>query len=434
MMNVSDKIKVREPFYIIDIHLIVKKLLILYILLLPFQDLLVFFVSDNVYGGDILKRAISYSDEVTTVILLAVLLTFIALKPHSFNIIDVGITKPLLFFIAAGFFSILWNGVYVVQGAFGVYNFIKNIIVVYLFASLKWNKEDLLDFIGCIKVVVIFLAVAGIVGEGLALYGIDPWGLVVFEETTKRLGLYRVVSFAGFGNQNYLGMYAVLCLFLIYTTTENVSKRRLQMTIVLVLIFLTLSRQAWMGLVIMMILLNRRWVLPAILLFPLIGLVIILFQSSFFNYRVFAYIEALRLFATQPLFGVGPGMFGSVASVIFDSPYYEDWPDAFKRFIYTNKSIDAFWPVVLAETGLVGLISYIFVWRGLYRKIRSVSYKIKENIMLFRLGAVLRAYIVALVFMCFTTGFNKPFVVYTFFALCGMYISISYRLNNKQAT
>ena len=120
--------------------------------------------------------------------------------------------------------------------------------------------------------------------------------------------------------------------------------------------------------------------------------------------------------------------------MIFDSPYYGGWPDAFREMVYKMGSLDAFWPVVLAETGLVGIVSYIFVWRGLYRKTRSVSCKIKENIMLFRLGAVLRAYILALVFMCFVTGLNKPFVVYTFFALCGMYISISYRLNNKQAT
>ncbi len=209
------------------------------------------------------------------------------------------------------------------------------------------------------------------------------------------------------------------------------------MAIVLMLIFLTLSRQAWMGLVIMMILLNRRWMLPAVLLSIPVVVVAILTQKHFspdIYYRSFAYLEALKLFATSPLFGVGPGMFGGVVSVLFDSPYYEGWPDAFMEMVQRMGSLDAFWPVVLAETGLVGLISYIFIWRGLYRKIRNSSliFKIKENTVLYNLGAVLKAYVVALVFMCFVTGLNKPFVVYTFFALCGMYISLSYKIRKEE--
>ena len=60
--------------------------------------------------------------------------SFILLKPACYKLYNVGITKPLVAFVAISFISILWNRVYVVQGVFDIYNLLKNIFIVYLFA------------------------------------------------------------------------------------------------------------------------------------------------------------------------------------------------------------------------------------------------------------------------------------------------------------
>ena len=419
-----------SQFRVPDVHSFVKKLLILLIVLLPFQETYTAFMEESAKEHSLFK-AMTHSDEVSGLILIVFAVSFIFLKPAYFKLYDAGITKPLVAFMAVSFISIVWNGVYAPQGFFGVYNLLKNIAIIYLFASLRWRKEEFLTLIKWITVIAVFLAVAGIISEALALYGIDPGGTVHYRE--PRFGLYRVASLVGINNLNHLGKYSILALFLLYATVKNKTNKYTGLFLILVLIFLTMSRQTWLGLVVLLVLMNRKWIFPVILIAAGIAFITLSSQISYDPdeyYRAFTYLEAWKLLKAHPVLGVGPGMFGSVASVVFNSPYYDEWPVRFAEAIRGRGGLDAFWPAVLAETGMAGFLSYLLIFGYLYKKIDAVKQYFSNDPLLYNIGTVLKYYIVALIIMCLFSGLNKPFVVFTFFSICGMYLSLYYQRTN----
>jgi len=430
MIDAGQNEYIARPF---DVVPITKKLLIIFLLLLPLQHLL----KKVFIHYHFLVKLVAYSDEISTLMMLAILFAFIALKPrvYSFRIMELPTTIPLMLFVIVASFSMVYNNVSIFQGGFGIYDVIKNILVFYVFATLRWRREELLSFIFWIKVIIIILAVTGIIGEILAVAGINPElnPLVrMYGEHKKRLGLDRVISVTGTGGVNYLGMYALLGLFLIYATTKDKLKKFFSMFSTLGLIFLTFSRQTWMGLFAMMVLTKKKLIWPGLLIIA--GIVLITLPTverltPELYYRSFTYLEALRIFINHPVIGAGPGMFGGLASVMFHSPYYNDWPTFYRNMIYNLGSLDAFWPSILAELGVIGFLAYLYIWIALYRRISGVSlwFKANADMDLYNIGNVLKNYVIALVIMCFFTGLNKPFVIYTFFALCGIYLSLFYR-------
>lgn len=283
--------------------------------------------------------------------------------------------------------------------------------------------------IGWIKKIVILLAIVGIIGEILAFYGEIGVGYLVAPEEAKRFGLYRVQSLTGFGSINYLGMYALLGLFLIYATTKISIEKFLGILATLCLIFLTFSRQTWMGLFIMLVLTKKRLIVPGLLILISIALMTLYGSESYdpeTYYRSFTYLESFRLLQENPIFGAGTGMFGGLASILFESPIYDDWPEYFRDMVNRIGSIDAFWPVIWGELGILGVIAFSLIWFSLFKGLGYMSnwFRNTGDGQMYNIGRILKHYIVALVFMCLGTGLNAPFVVFTFFGLVGIYISL----------
>lgn len=421
-----------------DVPSMAKRFLIIFLLLLPFQNLLKALIVQT-KSQNILLKAISYSDEISTLLMFGILFSFIAFKPkaYTFRIIDTPMTKPLFLFILVASMSILWNRVYIFQGIFGIYDVIKNILVFYVFATLRWNRKELFTFIFWIEIVVIILVVTGLIAEILSVAGMTPKIITnLVAEDKIRLGFHRVASLTGEGAINYLGMYTLLGLFLIHATVKSKIIKFSGIAICLGLIFFTFSRQTWIGLSFMLALTNRRLILPGIMIF---GFLILVSQPSLerfspdLYFRAFAYLEALDIFINNPIIGAGPGMFGGLASVMFHSPYYSDWPSFYQEMVYSMGSIDSYWPVILAEVGILGFLAYFSAWIALHNKIAAISrwFKSNDDMDLYRIGNVLKNYIIALIIMCFFTGLNKPFVIYTFFALCGIYMSLYYQYKEE---
>lgn len=418
------------------------KLLFLVILVLPFQRFpTIFFERPEQYKEVIGLKLFTYLDEISFIISMVLVLWFILLKSpyYSLNLRNIPFTKYLLFLIAVSGISIIVNRVPPIQGLFGIYDIVKNIMVTYVFTALYWSRDEFLTIIGWVKKIVILLAIVGIIAEILALYGGIGVGYLVLSEEDKRLGFYRVQSLTGYGSGNYLGMYALLGLFLIYTTTKSGIKKKLSLLATLGLIFLTFSKQTWMGLFMMLVLTKKRLIVPGLLI--IVGLTaMILFSSDDYDpevyYRTFTYCESLKLLRANPIFGAGTGMFGGLASIIFESPVYDDWPEFHRNLGFNMGGIDAFWPIIWGEMGLLGVIAFSLLWSSIFRGLRYISnqFKTMGDVQMYNIGRILANYVIALVIMCFGTGLNGAFVVWTYFGLVGIYFSLYYKYQTGQTS
>jgi hypothetical protein len=401
-------------------------------LVLPFQTLPRFLGA----GDGIFVKFISYLDEITTIMMFFVLFTFIVLRPTVYRINRNVVPATLfLLFVLIGFLSMGWNQVNPIQGIFGIYNLIKNIIIIYFFASLKWDKKDLFFLVKGVVAITVILAIFGIAGEILALLGKDPLNLVEAQDYRKRFGIYRVHSVLGHGHANYLGIYAVLSFFLADFASKRPIIPKIIKLVILILIFFTVSRAAWLSIILLYIL-TRKQIRSGYVFFTLLAamtglffLFIILESHNVIDperyYRAFAYFKSFELFISNPVIGVGPGMFGDVTSVIFKSPYYSDWPVYFEDLFMQSGGIDSFWTVILVQVGCLGFILWGMILARLYKNIQYAANVCRnEDAVLYKLGGVLKSFIIALILLGLGSGLNKPFVVYTYFGLYGIYMSI----------
>jgi hypothetical protein len=65
------------------------------------------------------------------------------------------------------------------------------------------------------------------------------------------------------------------------------------------------------------------------------------------------------------------------------------------------------------------------IFARLYKNMQAaVNIYKKEDAALFKLGSVLKNFIIALILLGLGSSLNKPFVAYTYFGLYGMYMSI----------
>ena len=122
------------------------------------------------------------------------------------------------------------------------------------------------------------------------------------------------------------------------------------------------------------------------------------------HFRSVAMINALRHFAEQPLTGLGYGTYGSPASFSWPSPFleqdgmiFEDWRGG------RLSQLDMLFPVILAESGLLGLI----IWSMALFKIMRVALAFQSTG-----SSVFIAWVAMLLLAMFTgPGITHPVVV-----------------------
>jgi hypothetical protein len=422
------------PWRNISITSFLRNIGILVILILPFQGLVPTLMGLQHLGGaskyPIWVKAISYIDEVSFIILLGLGLTFYLLKPKVYKFPGLPFTKWLIVFIAYGVILSKIKTIPFGQAAFSIYDLDKSIIVLFPFAMMNYDEEQ---FIRLVKLVIrlgVLLAIAGIFGEILALC--FKIGINYFVYNDIRLGLYRIVSITGIGSQNYLGLFGILSFFLNYSFAKKDAGNYSKKALLLIMIFLTMSRQAWIGFF-MVFVLMKKWLKYSLPFLPIV--LFLIYSLSGVNEldidpeaypRTYAYLESVKILISHPLTGVGPGMFGDLASILWKSPVYNQWPAWCKERVFAIRGIDAFWPGVWGGYGLIGLVFYCTIWLSLFKYLGKVALAFKEegSDKLSNLGFTLKYFMVALAIMGFAAGLNCAFVAYTYFALVGIYVSL----------
>ncbi len=400
-----------------------KKLLSVFLLLLPFQYMLSFvFYSVS----PIISKCINFADESVILTFASLLLINALAYRRSIDFKIYPFTLCIFLFVVVAIFSMIFNSVGLLQGSSGIFEALKNILVLYIFASLEYSREEMIKLIKQLIVIGTIIGGFSVIFEALAL--LKGWGIGLFVLPEKRMGLYRVFSFTGPGTWNYLAIYLTLLFFLANYVIKYKIGRQASIFALFAGIALTLSRQGWSSFGVMGIFLNKKLRGLALILILLAGWLLVTQIDEFspkYYFRGFTYVESLKILKKSPLLGAGPGMFGSTTASIWNSPYYKHWPHEFRRMVLSMRSIDTFWASMWGEFGILGLAAFVSIWISLYYYLKKISAKIRQtDVMLCDIGKTLRYFLVALTILCFASGLNMAFVTFIYFALVGTYISV----------
>lgn len=426
---------------------LIRKLGVLVVVSLPFQGLIKTLGNGGYLPVDKkYTNLVAYVDESACIFLFFMAITFLLVRPDVYKAKALPFTKWIIGFILFALLSMLVNGVKPLQGILGVYDVIKNIVVIYPFMLLRFDKKDMERLLAYLQCIALVMAVAGLFGEFIALAFNAGFGILTIQE--KRYGIYKIISLAGMGNWNYLGVYSVLLFFLSYVREKGFPMRRITLALTASLVVLSFSRQVVAGFVLIFFLLSQkstRWLSVFVVLFAvavstyyydsvqaLVMEGIVLDPEHYF--RLYGFTAANEIFLQNPFMGLGPGMFGGLAASLFESPVYDSWPAYFRMLAFNQNGIDQFWPMIWAETGAVGFFLYSMIFAGIFLYLRKVAglFKAMGETGLSRIGHVLSCYILALAIMGFAGGLNSAFVVFTYFALVGIYISVFNRYNEER--
>jgi hypothetical protein len=415
-----------------DIPSILKKIFISFLFILPFQYFPT--VLGQIDKDNTLLRLLGLTDEFSLFILFSFVITFILLRPYIYysNIFKIPFTNALIAFLSIAFISLIFNKVSWFQGTIGIIDITKNIILFYLVTLLYWEKNDLLLIVKGIIIISLILAIVSLLSEAMAIFGHTGIGYLTREAESEnlRLGLYRVSSLVGTGQINYLALYGILAFFLIWCTVKTSIVKYCALLLVASLIFLTFSRQGWACFFLMLFMRKKRYVVWGIPFLLLAVSMTLKTGESFLPevyFRGYVYLQSFTLFCEHPILGIGPGMFGDLASIIFNSAVYDSWPTFFRDYAFEIRGIDCFWPIIWTEFGIAGLLSFLLIFVKLYATLNNIVHDAsfcKNDIIITKIASVIRNYVVIIVIMAFSNGFNKPFIIYTFISLAAILHSL----------
>lgn len=330
----------------------------------------------------IVPSLLGYASEGLLLLMAAVVLFHPEIgRKHLIEKMKNPLNKSLFIFFGFVLFSLFVNNVPFAQGVFGVRALFQFLILFFILLAMdipeRWVKRlfHIILGLGVMQAVIgIFQIILGI---PLPLRNTEERRSISIGEEIRAFGLMD--------SSNTLGGYLVAILLLlamyIFVFRQQLSKKQLMIYGLIGLVLLagmglTFSRQAFLALIAcfgLIGLIFRKNKAFRIMLFASIGLFVVFAAGyglalTFFegfaqrnlytldlskNYRYLIVLSGLLVFTFSPVFGVGPGMFGSNAAFFFDSKFHqfmhEDLPT-------TMTTVDNNALYVLVEYGVIGII------------------------------------------------------------------------------
>jgi hypothetical protein len=389
-----------------------------------------------------LSNFISYLDEITIVVFipLAILKFYKERKfPDRLFII---LLSPILVFTISGFISGIRNGNPLFITSLGIFDYIKNFIVLFIYASFIKELKDFRRLFNILLMIAVLLGVVSILQE---LWMLSSRYILQYHANLNgpswRLGLYRTSSLMH--NPNIFGLY---CLIILIIYLNIVNKPNYLYTIPLISGILTsISRIAYTGFMLLcLIQIQKHRKAFIVIMGFLIILMIAIFSIEDINILKYLNIEKqLLLYGNQDLInfrsatrdkaieiwkdnfflGGGPGTYGGIVSIRYNSVLYEKYglPRDFFYYASSLGSIDQFWPQVLAECGIIGALSFASLLIALIvvlliLKIWSSSEEVS--------GLFTGLVVITLIIFIYSlyTGLNITSILFTYSAIVGMAI------------
>ncbi len=340
---------------------ITKILIIIILALFPFGELLRFDIGNNIVFKPL--------DLVVVVTALAWLIHIIFQKRK------ISLKKEFLFFPLIGLISLILNSTWIKPYEFLVSSF-------YLIRWLAYSSLFfiVLGFDNNFKYKIkLFLFIDGLI---ILFLGFIQYFFFSSLKSFYYLGwdehMYRM--FSVFLDPNYAGAFFVLYFLFIGDFVYKRKKERRYLVIILLLtliaIFLTFSRSALLMLIVgssvYLFIIGRKKLililLGSVILFALIFSSkfyvenMNLFRRSSIEARLGNYSTALKIFTDRPLLGVG------FNSYRYAKEMYGIKMGWVKAPSHADAGVDNSLLFVLATTGIIGFLSYLYLWTGFIKK------------------------------------------------------------------
>jgi len=393
--------------------------LLLFLLFIPLQGLL--------WQWFDLPRIFFWTDELVTsfVLLLGLLVIFTHNRISKYGAF---LLLLMIVFGLTGLISGLINENPMSSTILGTFDYIKNLMIIPFFCffaipqrKVQWIYTQLYRF----ALLACLIAVAQEIGF---LAGM-PVETVGFFCDKVRFGLLRTSSLLG--HPNMFGLYCLL--FFLFDVSIH-RKIRWQTILLILGMFLSLSRITWMALIVSSLFLilqnqNTKIVksiasagLIACLALILAGFITDPEIKSSDYFRGYSLRKSIEIWTDHPLLGRGPGTYGGPVSLVTNSSVYQEyhflpkWLDFMKE---KTGTLDQFWPQILAEMGLLGTSLFLFLILSLRQIPRRASLT-RQNLFNKRLLSGLSIYPVILLIFLLSNGLNLPPVLITYSTLLGL--------------
>ncbi|MBI5675290.1 MAG: O-antigen ligase family protein [Nitrospirae bacterium] len=349
----------------------------------------------------------------------------------------------------------------------GSFDYIKYFLVIFIYAAFFREQDEFVKVFRPLLIVAIFIGVIAFIQEAWAMYSryilkenIQNIFYIeipkIFQQRDRqstffanswRFGMYRVSSLML--NHNYLGLYCLL-IFNVY----SFATKRGKFIVFFSLLSGTLgsfSRIVYTSFTLvagLQILRGRKW-----LILLLIPVAVFLFEFSFNSeqnllkptksvelskntgeiageegsidsfYRKHTREKAIEIWKDHVIWGAGPSMYGGALSVKYNSPLYDykayNIMPLVVLFLKEWGTIDQFWPQVLAELGIVGII--LFVWLFVSLTIMLFSFRNKAASQEVKnLFTAFIVYMVVILVYTFGLTLNLTPILFTCFAFIGI--------------
>lgn len=326
------------------------------------------------------------------------------------------------------------NGNSHIVTANGVFDYIKNFLVIPVLCFFTFPKKRVTALYNILHNLALLICVGAVIQAILFLAGfpLEKLGIQIVD---VRFGLPRSSLFMQ--HPNVIGLYALLFFILDFSLHRRV--RRQGMVLILG-ILLSASRIVWSAFFISLFFLlshiNSKKIF--VLLIPA-ALTMILALPFFYAhsikewniedqnfYRGYTLAKSIEIWKDHPVLGVGPGMYGGVVSMTFNSPIYKKYNFSQRWFDYglrTFRSLDQFWPQVLAEMGFLGSLGFGFLLIALWQTAKKASLHAKDTLRKKMLSGFSSIPLILAVYLL-GSGLNVTSFLLTYAALFGMVLGM----------
>jgi len=393
---------------------LVRYLIFSFLVFIPFQRIIKFYLK--------LPNEFNWSDEIFVIII--VIFGFVKIK----TICRTGV----LFLIFLSFFGVmamisgLVNGNPFLVTVLGVGDYAKYFLVI-PFIGLFINKREYLDLLlRTLHILTLIFCIVAIIQFFCHLAGVPLSILGEGMYSLRRFGILRVSSLLT--HPNIFGFYTLL----FFTIDIHVHRRlRWQNVLFSLGIVLSTSRMVWAAFVAILILFflanSSRWkrfqpaIVVGIMTFLVFSYNVFVSMGWVYAFRVYSYFKSLSILKDNLVWGVGPGMYGGIISLLFHSPVYEKYNFSLFWFqeLQAYRSIDQFWMQSLVELGIMGTSIFLVLLFFMGYLPWKASRSIQDDLVFGRLNAAFACMPLFLGVFLLGSGLNLPAFVLTYTVLFG---------------